>query len=285
MTVHASDPSDYLPLIDVRLIASDLDGTLIGEDGMVPEPMWPLLRRLKEKGILFVPASGRQIATLEHTFGGAHAGMPLIGENGALVVLDGEVLHSLTIAPEIVTKAVAIVRGLADKGVNLGVILAGKQGAYTDRSDTAFLEQADRYYKKMSIVEDVLDVKDDVVKIAVCSFDAIEDTLVPAVERFKATHSVVSSVENWIDITERGADKGNALRRLQDSLGIGADQTVVFGDYLNDLEMMSAAHTSFAVANAHPDIIRAATHVAPSCDELGVIQIIECMLDGDSPTR
>ena len=282
MTIQPSNPADYLPLPDIRLIASDMDGTLIGEDGRVPEPLWPLLRRLGDTGIVFVPASGRQIATLEQTFEGASKGMAFIGENGALVVRDGEVLYSLTVAPEIVTKLVGIVRELAADGVNIGVILAGKQGAYTDRGDSAFLEQTDRYYKKMSVVDDVLAVKDDVVKVAICSFDDIEDTLVPKLEPFEATHSVVSSVKNWIDVTEKGADKGNALKHLQESPGISPAQTIVFGDYLNDMEMMDAARTSFAVANAHPEIIDAATHVAPSCDELGVIQVIERILEDTS---
>ncbi|MFT0848586.1 HAD family hydrolase [Actinomycetaceae bacterium L2_0104] len=279
MTVQPSPPADYLPLVNIRLIASDMDGTLIGDDGKVPEPMWALLERLKKADILFTPASGRQVAALEHTFEGATERMPFIGENGALVVRDGEVLYSLTVAPEIVTRLVGIVRGLASDGMDIGVILAGKRGAYTDRRDEAFLEQAARYYRKMDIVEDVLNVKDDIVKVAICSFDDIDDTLVPLVEPFEATHSVVSSVKNWLDVTEKGADKGNALKRLQEYLGISDAETIVFGDYLNDMQMIEAAQTSFAVANAHAEIIAAATHIAPSCEEQGVIQVIERILD------
>lgn len=280
MSAQPSSPRDYLPLTGIRLIASDLDGTLIGEDGLVPDELWPLLDQLKERGILFVPASGRQAATLQLTFGTASVGMPIIGENGALIVQDGEVLHSLVISQDVVTEAVQIVRDLASEGMNIGVILACKHGAYTQRTDAPFLAQADRYYKRMTIVDDVLEVRDAVVKIAICSFDAIDDTLVPRVEHFKRTHSVVSSVENWIDITEPDADKGRALMRLQDRLGISRAETVVFGDYLNDLELMDTADTSFAVANAHPAIIAAASFVAPSCDDHGVIQVIKHILAG-----
>ena len=278
MSASPSSPQEYRPLTGIRLIASDLDGTLIGEDGLVPSELWPLLKELKKRGIVFVPASGRQAATLQQTFEGASGGMPFIGENGALVVQDGEVLHSLVISRDVVTEVVHIVRDLASEGVNIGVILSTEEGAYIQRTDEAFLTQADRYYKKMTIVDDVLEVCADVVKIAICSFDAIDDTLVPRVEHFKTTHSVVSSVENWIDITEQDADKGKALRRLQERLGISRAESVVFGDYLNDMELMDAADTSFAVANAHPEIIAAASFVAPSCDDRGVLQVIKHIL-------
>ncbi|MFT3942592.1 MAG: HAD family hydrolase [Ancrocorticia sp.] len=278
MSAHPSRPQEYLPLTGIRLIASDLDGTLIGEDGLVPDELWPLLTELKKRGILFVPASGRQAATLQQTFESASDGMPFIGENGALVIQDGEVLHSLVISQDVVTEVVQIVRDLASDGVNIGVILSTEESAYTQRTDEAFLAQADRYYKKMTIVDDVLEFRADVVKIAICSFDDIDETLAPRVGHFKATHSVVSSVKNWIDITESGADKGKALRRLQVHLGISRAETVVFGDYLNDLELMEAADISFAVANAHPAIIATASFVAPSCDDRGVIQVIKHIL-------
>lgn len=278
MSASPSSPQEYRPLTGIRLIASDLDGTLIGEDGLVPSELWPLLKELKKRGILFVPASGRQAATLQQTFEGASDGMPFIGENGALVVQDGKVLHSLVISRDVVTEVVHIVRDLAFDGVNIGVILSTEEGAYTQRTDEAFLTQADRYYKKMTIVDDVLEICTDVVKIAICSFDAIDGTLVPRVEHFKTTHSVVSSVENWIDITEQDADKGKALKRLQERLGISRAESVVFGDYLNDMELMDAADTSFAVANAHPEIIAAASFVASSCDDRGVIWIIKHIL-------
>lgn len=93
-----------------------------------------------------------------------------------------------------------------------------------------------------------------------------------------STYSVVSSVENWIDITGQDADKGKALRRLQERLGISRAESVVFGDYLNDIELMDAADTSFVVANTHPEIIAAASFVASSCDDRGVIWIIKHIL-------
>ncbi len=78
----------------------------------------------------------------------------------------------------------------------------------------------------------------------------------------------------------RGVNKGVALERLQASLGIDRAQTAVFGDYLNDLEMMDAAALSFAMANAHPEVAARARYRAPANHESGVITTIVRLLDG-----
>jgi HAD superfamily hydrolase (TIGR01484 family) len=58
----------------------------------------------------------------------------------------------------------------------------------------------------------------------------------------------------WLDISHKLANKGRAMELLQKKYSITTEQTMAFGDYLNDLEMMQQAHYSFAMENAHPDI-------------------------------
>jgi hypothetical protein len=74
------------------------------------------------------------------------------------------------------------------------------------------------------------------------------------------------------------ANKGRALRRLQERLGVTPDQTMVFGDFLNDLEMMDAATYSFAMANAHPLLKQRASWVAPANSANGVVRAIRTVL-------
>ena len=84
----ALTPADALPSIDLRLIAVDMDGTLLDANGAVPDDLWPLLDDLHDRGIAFAPASGRQYATLRRDFDSHADGMVFIAENGALI--DGE---------------------------------------------------------------------------------------------------------------------------------------------------------------------------------------------------
>ena len=77
------------PADDLRLVVSDMDGTLLDGDGNIPSQLWPLLETMRDRAIAFVPASGRQCTTLSTMFGSHLQGMPIIAENGTYVVRDG----------------------------------------------------------------------------------------------------------------------------------------------------------------------------------------------------
>ncbi len=98
---------------------------------------------------------------------------------------------------------------------------------------------------------------DEVLKVAIYDFVSSEQVSAPAYASFVGTHQVVVSGEHWLDLMSLAANKGTGIRHIQEALGITRDQTMVFGDFLNDLEMMDEATYSFAMANAHPDALRA----------------------------
>jgi len=97
--------------------------------------------------------------------------------------------------------------------------------------------------------------------------------------KFRDTHQVTVSGEHWIDVTSKTANKGAAITHLQDALGITPAQTMVFGDFLNDLEMMDTADYSFAMDNAHPLLRSRARFVAPPNSENGVVRTVASVLD------
>ena len=86
---------------------------------------------------------------------------------------------------------------------------------------------------------------------------------------------VVVSGSVWIDINNKGINKGDAVKKLQKDLNISYDETMVFGDYLNDAEMMASCNHSYAVANAHEEIKKMAKFIAPSNKKNGVLSTIE----------
>ncbi|MFD6532077.1 Cof-type HAD-IIB family hydrolase [Streptomyces sp. NPDC060184] len=262
---------------DIRLIVTDMDGTLLDADGGVPAGLWPLLKELRRRSIVFSPASGRQYATLAHLFEGADEGMVYIAENGALVVRDGVELSSDPLDPAVSARLVTRVRELAAKGGDVGVVVCGKRSAYTERDDDAFLAEVAKYYRAHRVVDDATAVDDEIIKVAVLDFGGAEESA-PALAEFSGTHRVVVSGKHWIDVMNRTTDKGVAVRRLQRDMGIGPEQTMAFGDYLNDLEMLDTADWSFAMANAHPDILRRARHTAPAHTEDGVLRTIKNVL-------
>ncbi|WP_428950187.1 Cof-type HAD-IIB family hydrolase [Streptomyces sp. cg35] len=265
---------------DIRLVVTDMDGTLLDADGRVPASLWPLLAELNRRGIVFCPASGRQYATLADQFAAVDdGGMVYIAENGTYVVRGGAEISSDPLDPAIASWIVKEVRQLTDSGVDAGAVVCGKRSAYVERSDERFMTEVRKYYHRHRIVEDATAVDDDVIKVALFDFGSAERTTAPALAPLVDSHQVVVSSEHWVDVMNRTANKGVAVRRLQRELGITAAQTMVFGDYLNDLQMLDAADWSYAMANAHPDVLRRARHQAPPNTENGVVRTIREVLD------
>lgn len=275
-------PPDLGLVPDVRLVAVDLDGSLLDDEKRVGPGFEPLLDELVARGITVCPASGRQYATLRHDFG--RDDLLYIAENGAIVVRDGQVVATDGPSLDVARRYLRHVRRFVAGGADLGAVLCGRSSAYIERTDEAFLAKARPYYKRLTLVDDLLAVDDEVLKLAVYDFGSAETGAGPALAALEAGARVVVSGHHWVDVGSPTADKGSALRVVQRSLGIDASHTMVFGDYLNDLGMLAAAQWSFAMDNAHPAVRAAARFVAPSNNANGVVRTLAATLGIRLPT-
>jgi Cof subfamily protein (haloacid dehalogenase superfamily) len=256
-----------------------MDGTLLDGQGQVHEHFWPLAAELKRRGILFCPASGRQYFTLREQFADIATDMVFIAENGSYVVRHGLELCSDGLDAADAHALIGTMRRSIADGVDAGLVLCGKRSAYVERSDPDFLSRVAPYLAELTVVDDLLDVADDeFLKVSVFDFGNAETSTAPWLADFGDTHTVRVSGEHWVDVTSRTANKGRAIRHLQEKFDISVDQTMVFGDFLNDLEMMDAATFSFAMDNAHPELRERASFVAPSNLENGVVRTISTVL-------
>jgi hypothetical protein len=263
------------PRPDIRLIATDMDGTLVDDARQIHDELWPLVDELFTRGVTFCPASGRQYENLRQQFEAVADELVFIAENGTYVVARGQELFVDGLALGVARRLVSRVRTIPDAGA----VLCGKRSAYIDRKDPPFVDEVALYYAELEIVEDLLEVADDdVLKVTVYDFASAERNSAPRLADFAATHKVVVSGAHWVDVTSPTANKGAAVRRVQEALGVTPDQTMVFGDFLNDLEMMDAATYSFAMANAHPLLRERASWVAPTNNANGVVRTIRTVL-------
>lgn len=264
---------------DIRLIAVDMDGTLLLPDGSIPDGLWPLLRVLRERGIAFAPASGRQLATLQRMFAGVDDELDYIAENGAYVVRGDVEVSADALDPAFAASVVTRLRTLVRAGtLRAGLVVCGKASAYIESTDAEFVAEVEKYYAKLAVVPDLLAVDDQVLKLAIYDFDGGEQHTAPAFAEARATHQVVVSGRHWVDIMNATVNKGVALRNLQAALGVTAAQTAAFGDYLNDVELLQAADWSYAMADAHPDVVAVARHRAPSNADAGVVTVVAGLL-------
>ena len=265
------DPPTFDHVPDIRLIAVDMDGSLLDDEKRIDDSFWPLLDELDSRGIALCPASGRQFAALRQQLGRPE--LVYIAENGAYVVRDDVEVSSETLALGTAREAIGLLR--AADHLDVGTVLCGKRSAYIERTDDAFLSQVRPYYVRLEQVGDLLAVEDEILKVAVHDFGPVEDGAGPLLARFEGA---VVSGEHWVDVMNPVADKGLALKHVQDALGVTRSQTMAFGDYFNDIGLLDAAQWSFAMDNAHPAVREHARFIAPANTRNGVVRTIASVL-------
>lgn len=257
-----------------RLVALDMDGTLLDASGNVPEGFWELARRAHEQGMILTPASGRQLATLRAMF---HDVDTFIAENGTVVFHEGKVLSTTLIPPSDVAAALDACTTIAAPHT---VVLCSPTTAYVlDSWDAAAQEEIAKYYHAVEVVSDlradVLEQGIDIIKIAILCFTGTEANVLPCMEGLSDAVSVVVSGQVWLDVMAAHAHKGSALHELAAKLGIDTKEVAAFGDYLNDYELLREAGLAIAMDNAHPDLKAIADVIAPANTEHGVLQVLE----------
>lgn len=283
-----STPHEDSSALPYRLVVTDMDGTLLNENKEIPDSFWPLIEELLARGVHFAPASGRQYATLAHQFAPIADRIPIIAENGNFVANRGEVVSVTSMDHANVTaflsKARAFNEGRIAQGrYPLGFIVCGRESAYVESFpkhlniaqafEDEMTAEARRYYYNLAVVDDLeaAAAKDDIVKFAMYDPYSVEEESAPYLRNVSPDLQAVISGQHWLDLIDAHTNKGTALVALQEALGVTAAETICFVDYFNDAEMIDHCGRSFAMDNAHPEIKRRTTDIAPSNADDGVI--------------
>ncbi len=159
------------------------------------------------------------------------------------------------------------------------IVLCGKKSAYIESNDERLITEVEKYYEEYKIVDDLTKVEDDILKVTICDFVGSEINSDTYFKSYKDKLQVSVSGQIWLDITDKGVNKGLAINKLQELLNIKHEETMVFGDYLNDLEMMGSAYHSYAMENAHDDLKKVARFTAKKNTENGVVEKIREVLN------
>ena len=260
-----------MDLSQVRLVAFDMDGTLLNSKHEVSNQFFKLFEQLHPQ-IHFVAASGRQLHSITSKLLTIKDQISFIAENGAVVQTEG---RNILVTPLIVPNLNTLISTLL-KIEDVTPILCGKQHAYIENSDTKFISMFREYYSSYNNVNSILETKpEDLVKITIYHPTDAEKYIYPNVQHLEHELSVRVSGRNWVDISTKHINKGIALEKIQKDYGFNASQTMIFGDYNNDLEMLEQGDFSYAMANAHKNVKEIAKFITKSNDELGVEFVLE----------
>jgi len=260
----------------IRLIAADMDGTLLNSRHELNNDFHTVYGKLKAQHILFAPASGRQLYNLQNKFGDTGGDMIFIAENGSHVQYKGRDILVQSLPPDKVKMLVTMARNVP----GVYIILCGKKQAYVESTVPEFMQNVEMYYDRRMIVEDLLKVEDDeFLKIAICDLNGSEINSYPAFRHLEGELQVKVSGKIWLDLSHQLANKGRALQVVQREFNISPEQTMAFGDYLNDVEMMQQAYYSYAMSNAHPSVKEVARFATKSNEENGVGEVLDQVLE------
>ncbi|HET8753012.1 MAG TPA: HAD family hydrolase [Salinimicrobium sp.] len=265
-----------MDLSQIKLIVTDMDGTLLNSKSEVSAEFPELLKKIHSRGIKFAVASGRQYFSLSKKLNEMKEELIFIAENGAIVMEGEEQKFIQPMNPKMAFQVINLVREIGGKHL----ILCGKNSAYIEDTSPEFMKPFLQHYDKYEVVDDLTQVKDDVIlKLTICDLSGAEESTFPKVKKFKNELQVKLSGEIWIDFTHKDAHKGNALLEIQKMYGISAKESMAFGDFLNDLELFDHAKYSFAMANAHKEVKEKAAFLTESNDDLGVETVLKKLLE------
>jgi len=257
-----------------KLVATDLDGTLLHTDGTVTDRTREVLDALDARGVTVVFVTGRPIRWMEPLWHhvGDH-GLAICSNGGIVYDVPGRsVIEARTIPRHIGLKVADLIRTAIP-----GSVFAlekttgfGKEPVFLPRPEDQ--ENADL---RVGPLDEIFD--DTVVKLLALHLEMAPDDYWAQVEHLvgHAVTTTWSSVGSLIEMSAAGVTKASTLELLCAERGIAPSDVIAFGDMPNDIPMLEWAGTSYAMANGHASTIAAADHTAPRNDEDGVAQVLE----------
>lgn len=271
---------------NIRLIASDLDGTLLTTEKELTPRTEAALAAAAEAGILIVPATGRFYKGMPAVIRDLPYVRYVITMNGAAVfdAGSGETIYESGLTPQEASI-------LCDEFEKLPVLydcyIDGwgymKQSIYDHAED--FVTSQNVLDMLLNLRNPVPDLKEYILEnnltVQKMQIHTRDLTLRARIEKEFAEKypqfAVTSSIDTNVEFNSHDADKGKALTALAAHLNIPMEETMAFGDGTNDIAMLRCAGCGVAMANAHPDVKAAADLITDSCDDYGVAKVIECV--------
>lgn len=258
----------------IKLIASDLDGTLLPPNKVLPERVFELIEKLHSKGVVFAPASGRQLPNLQKLFAPVLDKIAIIAENGGIVWYGGEVIYTNPTPEDGVIYAlekIAEVEGLYP-------LLSCADCAYYKSKNKKFVETVEKSYCATKRVEDLESTAHGKCVLKISVWDerppCAEHGGVLLPPRIEGLRVMVSGFD-WLDVSVVSANKGAALNALAKKLGVERREIAAFGDHMNDLEMLQESGNAFVTANAFKGLKDYGFETVPSNADFGVIKKVE----------
>lgn len=245
----------------VKLIASDMDGTLLDENGQVPPETFDLILALRERGVRFVASSGRRYDRLCDFFSPVKDRMDFVASNGAQVFADGvqidrEVYSHLAI--RWLAKTVAMFP-------NMHLALFDRTKSYLLDDEDKFVREVDKDLPNVERIYELPSPQVSIIKASIfCDDGNVMDNAYVLQRELGGLFTFAPSGSSYIDAMQPGISKASGIAQVMEYHGIDASEVMAFGDAMNDYEIIRFVGTGCAMANGRPALRAVADRVIGS---------------------
>lgn len=249
----------------IKLVASDIDGTLLPEGNKKLNPeIYDIILELKKHGIHFVVASGRQLESQQLLFAPVANEISYISENGAICQLYGK---RYVISEFDRDFAMRIIEEL-DKRPECKAAISTPSTQYIKSGDDDFYKHMTTHLKyHITAIDSLKDIDEPIVKIAFLDTVNNEESYKHFTQLFGKEIKIVNAGNMWIDFVPFESNKGTALKFVLEQLNLTPAEAICFGDQQNDIEMLEYTETSYVMAHSKPDVQKHATNITESVEE------------------
>ena len=230
---------------DIKLIACDMDGTLLDERSQVPPETFDLVRALDAVGIRFVAASGRRYDTLRAFFEPVADRMDFVASNGAQVFVRGKLVDREVFSHAALRRLYALV----EEFDNLHMVVYDRTNSYLLDDPACFDAEFDKDLPNPLVLRDLPSPDTSIVKVSISCDSAQMDMAYILSRELEADFVFAPSGVKWIDVMQRGVNKATGINQVLAAHGVAAENVMAFGDSMNDYEILRMVGHSCAMGN------------------------------------
>jgi len=272
--------------MDIKVIATDMDGTLLDPKGQLDLPrLEKILDKLDQCDIRFVIATGNEVHRMRQLLEHLAERVVLVVANGARIFENDELLQAQTWDDAMVDRALEHFKGRECQDQFVVTCMNGgfvKEGTvFTELDKFMTPEMIEKLYRRMNFIDEFdSSLFGGVLKMSmVVGEERLDSVLQEINDLFYGHVRAVSSGYGCIDILQDGIHKAWGLEELLKRWNLKPEQIMAFGDSENDIEMLELAGISYAMENAEESVKEVATKVAPANSQAGVYQVLENWLE------
>lgn len=242
----------------IRLIASDMDGTLLDEHSEVPPETYDLILALREKGVHFAASSGRRFDRLCQFFAPVRGKMDFVAANGAQVYVDGELVDREVFSHLGIRRLAKTV----GKFESLHMALFDDEKSFLLDDEDKFVREIDKDLPNAERIWYLPGPEVSILKISIyCEDGHVMDYAYALSRELGDEFLFAPSGTHWIDALQRGVNKATGIEQVMAHHGITRDEVMAFGDSMNDYEIIRFVGTGCAMANGRPALKAVANRV------------------------